>query len=579
MMSENSSFSNFIVLQKNITKRRRWLVILAFVTFILYNVGVLVLALNSDRNSNVQDLVKVMISDAKGFLGISGLNRVITMVGSVMLGIEGFRWLSNRQMIDFYESQPFSKTAHFVGVTVNSALILFLSHLAGTLLGIISLAAVFRVFDVSVLKAAFVCLGIDVTIFLAVFSVTALAVMLTGNLLVSVIAAVVLLVYEPVFKLGVNSSLSQLSTFAGDSLSYKGIFSTIIGVVAATKYIWVAGNLICAAVTMALAFILYRYRKNEDAGKTVPLKPVRIVTKIAVIFLAAIMTGSVFLVDEPFSSQIISMIVSAVVIGGIMEAIYNSDVRKIFKGLGYTAIGGALAIVLLLSCHYDLFGYNHWVPDKNDVDSAAISRNFDAKSMKLTDIDTVNALLKAGEDNVDQGDDMLLDLNISYRMKNGSLKRRYVIIPDTTETKELMNKIITSDEFKHGYFKVYRDKDIEENLSEVTITYKNFGDNPKSKAASASDIYEGLKAAYKKDLVNYDFETAGYKCEIGNINLYVPGKGNKSGYDNSLPVYKSFTNTIAFLKAHDMYVEPAELNDESGLYSGPFYVDPSTTSY
>ena len=104
-MSENSSFSNFIALQKNITKRRRWLVILAFVTFILYDVGVLLLVLNSARQSEFY--VINVISSIKGFLGNNGLNRVITIVGSVMLGIEGFRWLSNRKMIDFYESQPF----------------------------------------------------------------------------------------------------------------------------------------------------------------------------------------------------------------------------------------------------------------------------------------------------------------------------------------------------------------------------------------------------------------------------------------------------------------------------------------
>lgn len=573
-MSGNSSFSSFIALQKNITKRRRWLVILAFVTFILYDFGVLLLMLNSVRTSGQSSTY--IIHSIIRFLGNSGLNKVITMVGSVMLGIEGFRWLSNRKMIDFYESQPFSRTGHFIAVTVNSAMLLFLSHFTGTLLGII-ISAISGYCDGSLVKAAFECLGLDLTIFAAVFSVTVLAVMLTGNLLVSVIAAIVLLVYEPLFKFCINATMGTLPTYGGDTISYKGIFSPILGIFN-TRFIWPVGNLICAAVAFFIAFALYRYRKNEDVGKTVPLKAVRIITKIAVIFLVVLLTGVVFSSGNPISTGIIAMIISAVVIGGIIEAIYNSDVRKIFKGFGYTVIGAALALALLLSCKYDLFGYSRWVPDKNDVASASISTSFDAKSMKLTDIDTVNALLKAGEENTrNETYEGLFYLDITYRMKDGSTKSRNVLIPESA--KDLINKIITSDEFKHGYFKVYRDKDIEENLSEVTITYENFGDNPKSKAASASDIYEGLKAAYKKDLVNYDFETAGYKCEIGNINLYVPGKGNKSGYDNSLPVYKSFTNTIAFLKAHDMYVEPAELNDESGLYFGPFYVNPSTLSY
>ena len=88
-MSGNSSFSSFIALQKNITKRRRWLVILAFVTFILYDFGVLLLMLNSVRTSGLSSTY--IIHSIIRFLGNSGLHKVITMVGSVMLGIEGLQ--------------------------------------------------------------------------------------------------------------------------------------------------------------------------------------------------------------------------------------------------------------------------------------------------------------------------------------------------------------------------------------------------------------------------------------------------------------------------------------------------------
>ena len=571
MMSENSSFSNFIALQKNITKRRRWLVILAFVTFILYDVGVLLLVLNSARQSEFY--VINVISSIKGFLGNNGLNRVSTIVGSVMLGIEGFRWLSNRKMIDFYESQPFSRTEHFIGVAVNSALILFLSHFAGTMLGII-VSAIPGYCDGSLVKAAFECLGQDITIFAAAFSVTTLAVSLTGNLLVSVIAAIVLLVYEPLFKFCLNMTIGTLPTYGGDTLPYKGIFSPILGVID-VKFIWPVGNLICAAVTLFIAFALYRYRRNEDTGKTVPLKAVRIITKIAVIFLVVLLTGDVFSSGNPISTGIISMIISMVVVGGIMEAIYNSDVRKIFRGSGYTVIGGALAIALLLSCRYDLFGYSRWVPDKDDVASASISTSFDAKSMKLTDIDTVNALLKAGEENTKDGDKGMFFLDITYRMKDGSTKSRKVLIPESA--KDLMNKIITSDEFKQGFFKVYRDQDIYAKLDKVVISYNSFGSEDSSRYASSSAIYDDLKAAYIKDLAKYDFETAGYKPEIGEVNIQVPGKENDHYYD--LPVYDTFTNTIAFLKAQDMYSEPQLSQNADNGYYGPFSVGQTVIIY
>ena len=116
-MSENSSFSNFVTLQKNIFKRRKWLIVLAFVTFILFDAGFLSLYLTGLTRSSAIDAAKEM-------LGAGNINTVIVLVGSVLLAIEGFHWLSNKQKIDFYESQPISRNAHFVGVIINSAVTL-----------------------------------------------------------------------------------------------------------------------------------------------------------------------------------------------------------------------------------------------------------------------------------------------------------------------------------------------------------------------------------------------------------------------------------------------------------------------
>ena len=563
MMSENSSFSNFMTLQKNITKRRVWLVVLAFVTYILYDVCVFLLSFNQ---------LGIRTKLAISFLGKNGLNPLITAVGSVLLAIEGFRWLSNRQMIDFYESQPFSKNAHFFGVFVNSAVILFLSHLAGTGLGLIS-AAAFKASSAAVVKDAFFCFAMDITIFLAIFSVSTLAVMLTGNLTVSVFAAIVLLLYEPVFKFALNTCFTYIPAYVGPGIPYNGIFSPVLTVINHTGDIY---NIICAAVCLTLAFFLYRIRKNEDAGKAVPYKTVRIIVKIAIVLIASMLTGLMFISDDSDSlrSVVIPVIISAVVVGAVLEAIYNSDVRKAFKGFGCTVLGGFLAIAIIMSCRLDLFGYSRWIPAKEDVASASILTTDNVK-VKLSDIDTVNALLKAGEENKDETESMF-ELTISYQMKNGRKERRKVYIPKSA--KNLMKRIVSSDDFKKGYFKVYNDADIEKNLSRVSISYRSFEDGAKERFANSSDIYNDLKAAYIRDIADYDFDTAAYKMEIGEISIIRSDDSKERNYYYVLPVYKSFTNTVKFLKAHDMYVSPGKLTDETGNY-GPFYVFPKKISY
>jgi ABC-2 type transport system permease protein len=578
MMSENSSFSNFMALQKNITKRRKWLVVLAFVTYLLYNVGFLLLYLSSNIQAGLRR--SALISEAATVPGPYSMNGIITAVGSVLLAIEGFRWLSNRQMLDFYESQPFSRNAHFIAVYVNSALILFLSHFTGTALGLLSMAA-YRVCSVKAVESAFFCLGLDLTIFLAIFSVSALAVMLTGNLVVSVLATIVLLVFEPAFKMSLNFCMRLLPNFGGSGISYHGIFSPILSLQKQAG-IGIPENLICAAIVTAAAFALYHFRKNEDAGKTVPLKAVRVIAKILLILLASLLIGvSCYGGTGTLRDSVIAIIISAVLIGGLMEAIYNSDIRKAFRGMGYTAIGCILSLAILLSCGLDFFGYGHWVPDKSQVVSAWIgpsgSSKFESKYMELTDIDAVNALLKAGE-NTEADEDTLYSVEIAYRMKNGKVKARNVSIPSSSE--DLMKKIIDSKEFREGYFTVYHDEKIRKNLKTAYISYQNFdysADAEGSHVAKNPKVYEKIRTAYLKDLEGYNYETEAYKSEIGEITVDLTMGGRQTEYCE-IPVYQSFTNTIEVLKDNDLYVEPAELSEDTNR-GGSFYVYPEKLSY
>lgn len=586
MMSENSSFSNFVTLQKNIFKRRKWLIVLAFVTFILFDAGFLSLYLAGQTRSSAIDAAKTM-------LGAKNINTVIVLVGSVLLAIEGFHWLSNRQKIDFYESQPISRNAHFAGVIINSAVILVTSYLTGIVLGLI-VAASYKACTGAVVKTAFTSFGGNLILSLATFSVSTLAVMLTGTLAVSVIAAVVLLAFEPAFDACVNTCLMMLPTYNGRDFTTHCIFSPVETVYRPAWYA-IPHNLLCAALALVAAYLFYRCRENEDAGKTVPLRAVRAITKSALIFLAAIVTGSFFEQSAGMAGGIISMIISALVVGGVMEAIYNADIRKVFKGLGFTAIGGVCAIVLMVFCRYDVVGYSRWIPDKADVKSAYIVNTYDneiedttyaASYMKLTDIDTINHLLEIGEETTrntpveDGRPDNTFEMKIYYRMKNGKTNSRKVYIP--ASARELMNKILSSEEFKKGFFRLYHDEDIAKGMkrTSASIAYDNADADDTRLYANSTDIYQSLKEAYLKDLEHYDFDTAGFKMEIGQIVLYTPSEKGEA-YDAMiyLPVYDSFSNTIQFLKDNHMYMNlPEKEADRDSLYSG-FYTFPEKISY
>lgn len=593
MMSENSSSSNFMTLQKNIFKRRKWLVILAFLVFILYNAVFIGIRLSNHDISG-----DGMPDQVKYLFGNQGFNSIITIVGAVLLGIEGFHWLDSRVRLDFYESQPVSRNAHFFGIVINSTVIYTVSYLVSLLLGFI-VAGIGHALNLSVISTAFVAFVRNLFLYFSVFSFSVLAIMLTGNIVVAVIADAVLLTYEIMFDLSINSCLGYIVTMPnGTFFSTHGIFSPLSTI---RNYMRtgeaIGHNIFMGIVVLLIAWLLYRNRKAEFAGNSVPYRVVRYITKIAVIFICCIVAALVITGGSRYQTGpaclVIIMLITMIVVGGVMEAIYNSDVKKIFKGFGYSVIGCAAALVLFLGFYFDITGYNHWVPDASQVSSAYITSDsnmenfkyeYTKKYMKLTDIDTLNTLLSIGEETAVNGEseDCIYGITIYYRMKNGQIKGRKVNIP--VSCKDSLNKILSSEEFKEGWFRFYHDESLASTAKHFTITYYN-GDSTDFRIANDDmDTYNRIKEAYIRDLANYNFSLAGYHVPVGTIEVQKINKnltGNEYGEGAyTYPVYKDFTNTLAVLKDSDLYVSTKSSADDSkSIMALPFYVNTGKAQY
>lgn len=593
MMSENSSSINFMTLQKNIFKRRKWLVILAFLVFILYNAVFIGIRLSNHDISG-----DGMADQVKYLFGNQGFNSIITIVGAVLLGIEGFYWLDSRARLDFYESQPVSRNAHFFGIVINSTVIYTVSYLVSLLLGFI-VAGIGHALNLSVISTAFVAFVRNLFLYFSVFSFSVLAIMLTGNIVVAVIADAVLLTYEIMFDLSINSCLGYIVTRPnGTFFSTHGIFSPLFTI---RNYMRtgeaIGHNIFMGIVVLLIAWLLYRNRKAEFAGNSVPYRVVRYITKIAVIFICCIVATLVITGGSRYQTGpvvcVVIMLITMIVVGGVMEAIYNSDVKKIFKGFGYSVIGCAAALVLFLGFYFDITGYNHWVPDASQVSSAYITSDsnmenfkyeYTKKYMKLTDIDTLNTLLSIGEETAVNGEseDCIYGITIYYRMKNGQIKGRKVNIP--VSCKDSLNKILSSEEFKEGWFRFYHDESLASTAKHFTITYRN-GDSTDFRIVNDDmDTYNRIKEAYIRDLANYDFSLAGYHVPVGTIEVQKINKdpaGNEYGENAyTYPVYKDFTNTLAVLKDSGLYVSTKSSADDSeSIMALPFYVNTGKAQY
>ena len=109
----------------------------------------------------------------------------------------------NRQELDFYESQPVSRRSHFFSVWVNNLLIYLISYLSTMLLAHLVAAGLGARTEMSgtVFAESMVQALRSLLLFMGLQAVTMLAVMLTGNIVISLLAAAVLMLYEFFFRL------------------------------------------------------------------------------------------------------------------------------------------------------------------------------------------------------------------------------------------------------------------------------------------------------------------------------------------------------------------------------------------
>ncbi|WP_130836709.1 DUF6449 domain-containing protein [Lachnoclostridium sp. Marseille-P6806] len=471
MTLKSSSSANLIrhggsVTQREITRRRVWPAALSALFYLIYNVAGVVMVLTRTRtfaqmySYSETQIREEMEGSVSRLLGLRQQGYLFVILLAVVLAIQGFSWLDSRQKIDFYESQPISRRTRFRALFVNSFLIFAVPYLVTLVIGIAIASAMGAMEGSILLEIAYVSLRLMI-LFLAVYAIAVLATILTGHVIVAVIAAAVLLFYElalcfvlrqymsaffatyyynrsallpklsPIFNYLriVNTSSSFLRTPVMDAGFYYGSYSGALTMGELHRYLkaGIPGDIVSVLIFLAvvgLAYLCYRRRGNEAAGTAVPFAWVRITAKLAVSVLGALMTGLMVLVvfeasrsREVMIILVASMLFAAAVICCVMQIIYEFNFRAVFHSAWMIAAAGMLTVAVFCVFRYDLVCYDSFLPDPDKVGSAAFmpqeyaSAYFDedgspvydtdryfSDNMFLTDVTAVEAVARIAQE-------------------------------------------------------------------------------------------------------------------------------------------------------------------------------------
>lgn len=589
MMSKNSFWAS---IREN-NKRRIWLwAVSALFWFFYYPVG-MAMIMSRKKNHNIMDnltgeLAKIRLVDAaETWVSTVGPVAVFVVMMAVICAIQGFSYLYSRKKVDLYHSVPVKKSRRFAVIYLNGVAIYFIPYLVNLLLAL-AVAAVNGGMSGRVAGTAVVSVGMNLLLYLGIYGLTLLAVMLTGNLMITLFATAIFLGYELVVRwVFYGFHMAYFDYFSSRTVDMEPVLSPIgqyAKLIARAGTFgekikgapWAVVLLLLMAVGFgAAAYFAYQKRPAEAAGKTMAFTWTKPVVKILLVIPMAMAVGLTVrdIVGRNNSTTLVifGMAAAVVVSSSIIEVIYERDIRAAFKKKRQMLFSGACMAAIYCIFVFDLAGYDAWIPKTEKMENGIviISRdtyrnnfvNTDLQyenmidhlmGMKLTDVEAVKELFeKRVDDDVlrEDGENRdVLSLEVGCRMKNGKVKWRSFAV--SQEEEELLNKIIGSQEYKECVYQLYddefyqgvKDYEVEEIRFSTGLAVENI----------APEDFEKLRELYVKDMEQADYSTYRDEFVCGSVEIWLKKNVNHSQmfeYD----VYPSFSNTLAYLKEKGLY--------------------------
>ncbi len=577
-------------------------------------------------------------------------NAVLFMVigiAAMILGLTGFLYLHSKKQIDFYNSLPVKRETLFAVKFLDGFLIIASAYIINmfTAFGIFCGNGVATGEIVEMMFASFV---VNMIGFLLLYVVMVIAVLLTGNLFISILGAGVLYGYMPAisvlietlkslfyvtqgrgstaywlaeygspigyFGKMVNAGLDVFHTdqFYDDiDFGYSGIQMSLQNTAdsGANLLKYCVIGLTVAVVLAVIALFLYKIRPSESAGKAMAFKKTQAPIKILILVPMTIVT-TVFLWSIYYSIvwAAVGFILGLVLSSCIIEIIYHFDFAKLFANPVQTVISGVLAIIVIGLFWTDAFGYDSYIPDEKNFESATINMNLDGDidyglpyldgdsyrwryidasdyadaNMKLTDYTAVRELAEKAVENAKQQrsrklngdrdssysyphtyktyDGYMIYVQAGYRQKNGkTVYRSYSI--SRAALGSTLDEIYAMKEYKDGTYPVMSYKT--ENIMGIYW----LSDSKISEVNADDALRAEILAAYQEELSGLTINERAVEAPVAALRFltkaedeYLHTISAQRGYTSSgfrmddmnavnfFPVYPSFTKTIALLK-------------------------------
>ena len=551
---------------------------------------------NFDRYNMTADRALRYLSDGYEFFSeyLVVLAGCIAIAGALIVGLFGFRYVFHKNMVDTWHSLPIKRTTLFGACWLNGFLIWFIPFLIGMILSmlmafgyVLEVCSFTHVSGASAIgivckEAALTAVAL-IVVFLLVYNTVLFAVMLSGNILNTLVSlAIIGFSVIGIYGLSVVFFETYMSTFYSSALNWQRVvygsplFSSGCLMYARVEYfaaeplerIWqfwpcLLINLLIAVGLGVGAWYLYQKRSSELAEQGIKNKILIALMKLAMSIVGGMcgwllfvaLTGNGY--NEIWGT--FGCILAAVLVFGILDIIFHMDFKAFFKHKVQMAVTTVLAMVICFAFCGDWFGFDKYLPDKEDIayisihDSNFANRYFyggytevgPLKNMQYDNVDVIYNFLERMTGVTESEEHEYTYSYYSNRMavkvtlKNGRSYYRYYNYLNTD--KDVVWPLVTSEEYLEQTY-LFDQEDIN-GCYEYRIERYDDQQWVTSDAINV-DVVRMLMEAYNQDiLTNPDILLLGEGRMLVQVNFQVMDSSG-DGYEIYMDVYDTMTNTV-----------------------------------
>lgn len=400
---------------------------------------------------------------------LSAINTVLSFILPFLLSLSLFGYVYKRTSVDFMGSMPISRKTIFTTNTIGGAFLILLVQFVTFILTVIMAQFITPIIFTELAFRIFIYQTLS---YLFVFSISNLAMSVSGNIMTQIAVTLLLFAAYPVLSFYIDEVSSINIEYKNLYLSYinRYNFTLPISLITTSGVPYIASTvktIILSVIYSLFGLLIFKNRKMEKAGESFMNEKAHLIVKGLTLIPFAILTNEIF---EYSNLSEALLLLAIILVYWFLYDLVTSKKIKIIKNLiclavSFSVVLGAIIIAILVNgkvksnLEIEDIDYLTITENRYYYDGSSFGKGYDIyeeSSYKITDKKLIKQIYDLANDSTkkisydeekakDDNDNEIELIRVSYELRGYIHDYEYLLF-DINLLKSDMDKLLSENE-------------------------------------------------------------------------------------------------------------------------------------